>query len=81
LSGNHVTSRRERPGVIRRSCADFFVQSQLVIVHLRRLEQTADFHGARTLLLLGFSGRFLAVFGEEVRVVARELLQLDQEVA
>lgn len=45
-------------------CFQFDVKSQFVIVHLRRLQQTAHLHGTLSLLLLGRLGRLLAFFGE-----------------
>jgi len=56
------------------------VQSQLIIIHLARLQQTPDLHRALALLISCFLSRLLAVLGEQVRVVARELLELDQEI-
>jgi hypothetical protein len=51
------------------------VKSQFVVVHLGRLQQTADLHSSLTLLLLCLGCRLLALFREELSVVARELLE------
>lgn len=56
------------------------VKSQLVILHLRRLQQSTNLHSAFTLLFFSSLGCLLALFGEQLCIVARELLQRDQEV-
>jgi hypothetical protein len=70
--------------IVRRACGNVSVQlnvqSQLVIVHLRRLQETADLHSPLTLLLLGFGRCLLALFCKQLGVVARELLERDEEV-
>lgn len=57
------------------------VKSELVVVHLTGLEQTSNLHCSLALLFLCFLRCFLAVFGEQVGIVAGELLELDEEVA
>jgi len=56
------------------------IKSKLVVLNLARLEQAADLHGTRTLLVLGVLGGLLAVLDEELSVVAGELFERDQEV-
>jgi hypothetical protein len=63
------------------SCVQLDIKSQLVIVHLRRLEETADLHGSLALLLLGRRGSLLTLFGVQLSVVTGELFQGDQEVS
>jgi hypothetical protein len=67
-----------------RACRDIrvevFVKSQLVIVHLRRLQQTANLHGTLSLFFLHLRRCVLALFREKLRIVARELLERDQEI-
>jgi hypothetical protein len=52
----------------RRACGDVRVQlnvkSQLVIIHLGRLQQTANLHSSLTLLLLCLGCRLLTLFRE-----------------
>ena len=62
-------------------CVQLDVKSQLVIIHLRWLQQTSHLHRSLTLLLLGCLGRLLTLFREQLGIVARELLQGDEEVA
>lgn len=54
----------------RNSCVEIFVKSQFVVVHLGRLQESADLHGTLALLLLGLAGRQLAFLGEELGIVA-----------
>lgn len=54
---------------------NLLVKSKLVVLELARLEQTADLHGALTLLVFGLLRRLLAVLGVELRVLAAKLLQ------
>jgi hypothetical protein len=60
-----------------RSCygTQIFIQSQLIIVHLRRLEQTANLHGSIALLLLSLDRRLLTLLGKELCIVAGELFK------
>lgn len=57
------------------------VKSQLIVVHLGGLQETANLHRTLALLLLGRVGRLLPLLGKELRVVARELLQRNEEVS
>lgn len=56
------------------------VKSKLVIVHLARLEKTADLHGTLSFLNLGLLSSLLTVFNEQLCVVTGKLLELNQEV-
>jgi hypothetical protein len=56
------------------------IKSKLIVLNLARLEQAADLHGTRTLLVLCVLGGLLAVLNEELGVVAGKLLERDQEV-
>ena len=62
-------------------CVQLNVESQLVIVHLRWLQKTADLHGTLTLLLLSLVSRLLTLFSKEFGVVARELLKGNKEIS
>jgi len=62
-------------------CADFTVQSQLVVVNLTGLEQTANLHGTLALLVLDHLCGFLAILNEQVGVVSSKLFELDEEVS
>jgi hypothetical protein len=57
------------------------VKSQLIVVHLRRLQKTTNLHRTLALLLLGCIGRLLALFRKQLGVVTRELLQRNEEVS
>jgi hypothetical protein len=63
------------------TCVQLDIESQLVVVHLRRLEETANLHRSLALLLLGRRGSLLTLFGVELSVVTGELFQGDQEVS
>jgi hypothetical protein len=51
------------------------IQSQLVILKLGRLKQTADLHSTLALLILRIFGRQLALFSKELGVVSRKFLE------
>jgi hypothetical protein len=59
----------------------FNVQSQLIIIHLRWLEETTDLHRPLAFLLLRLGRRLLALFCKQLGVVARELLERDKEIS
>jgi hypothetical protein len=57
-------------------------QSELVVlVQIGRFEQAADLHRPLSLGFLGVGHLLLALFGEQLGVVAGELLELNEEVA
>jgi hypothetical protein len=65
--------------IVRCACGNVSVQlnveSQLVIVHLRGLQETANLHSPLTLLFLGLGRCLLALLCKQLGVVARELLE------
>jgi hypothetical protein len=69
----------------RRACCDarvqVLVQSQLIVLHLRRLQQTANLHGTLTLFKFCLGGGLLTLLRKKLCVVARKLFQRYQEVA
>lgn len=62
-------------------CVQLDVKSQLIIVHLRRLQQTTNLHSPFTLLFLRSLCSLFTLLGKQLSIVAGELLQGDQEVA
>lgn len=60
---------------------EVFLQSQLVVVHLGGLQQTANLHRTLSFVLFGLGGLLLTFLGKELGIVTRELLQRDQEVS
>jgi hypothetical protein len=62
-------------------CIQLNVKSQLIVIHLRRLQQTTDLHGSLTLLFLRRLRSLLTLLEEQLSVIPRELLQGNQEVA
>jgi len=85
LFGPLWVGARRRNHVERRARCDvdgwIFVQSQLIIVHLRRLQESADLHGPLPLVFLRLGRSQLALLREELGIVTRELLQRDEEVS
>ena len=53
----------------------------VLVIHLRRLKHARDAHCSFSLLLFPPLCFSLFLLQEEIRVVARKLLQLDQEIA
>ena len=74
----HISIPFLSPWVFR---TQFFIQSQLILLQLTRLQQATNLRQALTLSSRRSSRLLLAVFRKQLRVIACELLQLDQEVA
>ncbi len=53
----------------------------IILIQIHRLQQTPHLPSPLSLRLLCIQLLLLALLGEEIRVVARELLELDQEIA
>lgn len=60
---------------------DVLRDSEVLVLELAGLQQTADLGHALALLILRLLSSLLAILLEELGVVARKLLELDEEIA
>jgi hypothetical protein len=76
---------RSRGKVVWCTCRDvrvqLHIQSQLVVVHLGWLQQSANLHRTLAFFLLSLRGRLLTLLSKQLGVVAGKLLQRDEEIS
>lgn len=81
---NHSDAEEHIPNILlrHRSTTQFnlLIQSQLIVLDLARLDHARNALLPLHLLLSLALGLCLAVLGEHLRIVARELLQADEEI-